>query len=212
MVDAYAQCVRSTLMWRGRLLDDRPRCSGSRSGSRCSAASTTASSSLTSWRPGSTGRPTTCRLWARCAGSTSATATRRTTSSRARMIVGGQPRRSDRRRSAAPLLASPLVADNDTIARRPVRGAARRGAPAPMATLLRFLVGHIGLSTSSKRPKVIRPEDRGLARRAQRAAAALRGPGRALGSLPQPRRDPGGRRNRPAQLEVVDVLEGQPCR
>ncbi|MCY0992320.1 alpha/beta fold hydrolase [Nannocystis sp. ILAH1] len=71
-----------------------------------------------------------------------------------RMIVGG--RRVDLRQIHGPLLV--LVADNDTIAPPPSSEALLGAVSSTDKTLLRFPVGHIGLSTSSKGPRVIWPK------------------------------------------------------
>lgn len=71
-----------------------------------------------------------------------------------RMIVGG--RRVDLGEIRCPLLT--LVAENDTIAPPPSSSALLDVVGSTDKTLLRFPVGHIGLSTSSKGPKVIWPQ------------------------------------------------------
>ncbi|HEY8380043.1 MAG TPA: alpha/beta fold hydrolase [Nannocystis sp.] len=71
-----------------------------------------------------------------------------------RMIVGR--RRVDLGEIRCPLLV--LVADNDTIAPPPSSEALLDVVGSTDKTLLRFPVGHIGLSTSSKGPKLIWPQ------------------------------------------------------
>ncbi len=70
-----------------------------------------------------------------------------------RMIVGG--RKVDLGEIRCPLLT--LIADNDTIAPPPSSTALEAKVGSTDKTTLRFPVGHIGLSTSSKGPKQIWP-------------------------------------------------------
>jgi len=70
-----------------------------------------------------------------------------------RMVVGG--RRVDLGQITCPLLT--LIADNDTIAPPPSSTALDAKVGSTDRTTLRFPVGHIGLSTSSKGPRQIWP-------------------------------------------------------